>query len=241
MERVTDDDVTWSAWAGPSFSYEVEHDQHGNITRMRDMSVRNGGDDLVHKPEHGKRAPILVGMWVIHYVPGDSWGAKPRLFEVLSGPRYEKNAQGNAIAELWKCDDGRERSRYEITPFDLVGLVMEARAAAACLLAGMRVDREAVDSLWVRSARAAELAQGHRYINQTAHNPRVLDLMELISASKALSDARDARYRFAASTLPIITRNLYVAGALAAAELAGATKLLTMLLLGKENQNATEG
>lgn len=180
--------------------------------------------ELVHKAEHGKRPPIVVGNWVVHCPMLGLLGSNLGLYQVLDGPEYRKDA-GHCVDELWTCDDGNKRSRFELTPIDVPAIVLEARAAAACVLAGMRVDQRDLDVCWIVTQRAAELAKSR---------PRPsADLAELVAASEALDSAIYARRDFVHSTLPNLFANLHMAGALARAELVGVVKFL--MLLGKEN------
>jgi hypothetical protein len=202
--------------------------------------------ELVHKPEHGKRPPIAVGNWVTCYPVNAGFADKLSLHVVLDGPRYEKQA-GHCVDELWTCDDGRERSRYQLTPIDLVGLAAEATAAAACVLAGMRLDSRKLDALSLRARRASDLASGHsggpggdvREFMLEAYLAKMNERATVITATEALERAIETRRRFTQITLPILIANLHMAGALALAELVGAAKLL--MLLGRGERDESQG
>jgi hypothetical protein len=173
---------------------------------------------LVHRPEDGKRAPLEVGAWAV-FEEGNDLIPRLHLVRIVDGPTYRKDADEHAVDELWRCDDGQDRSRWCLTRVFVDETAADARALVPCVLAGAKLDRRETDALMLRIARIAELAD--RRVAESSNIPRdqrwTPELAELSIACDALGAALAARRRLVHVALPNLARNLYWASLFALA------------------------
>lgn len=175
--------------------------------------------ELAHRPEDGKRAPLEIGAWAVYetgapglheYTAGMLAPPGMRLVRIVDGPRYVKDDREHAVEELWRCDDGQDRSRWCLTRVFVDETAADARARAACVLRWQPFDARDTNALALRAARIAELAR-------MRPQPDTGDLLEIIRAARELGDALTELHRFVHVSLPNAARSLYWAGMLALA------------------------
>lgn len=164
--------------------------------------------DLVHRAEHGKREPIVVGCWV---VVADQDCERPLAMALVSeGPDYV-HQDGHALDEVWTLHTGEQRNRADLTPLDLAGILEDgARLLAASRSGGLHAGDDDVSILRVH--RAACLA---REAIATVDDQATRDVLEaVVSIDEAICEAEVAWRDFVRTCLPNLARSLGTAGML---------------------------